>query len=328
VADLEVRIPTDEDLDVIVDLVRLCLGEGRIPRTREYWAWKHLANPFGPSYLLIAEERGAIVALRAFMRWTWWSSGQPVPAVRAVDTVTHPDWRGRGVFTSLTLAMVERVQSEGVAFVFNTPNDHSRPGYLKMGWTLVGRIHPWIRPQPLGRWYGRNAGGDFASVGQLLEAPGLDDLLSAMAADYDPRLITRPERAYLRWRYAESPGLAYHAAWQLDEGPGAALVFHVLERPRWTELRLCEILASPTRESMAQARDLIGKTARQAGAHFVSAVTAPRTPERRVLRSSGFVPFPRRGPFLTVRPLQASALEVDPRRRRSWRPTIGALEVF
>ena len=60
-------------------------------------------------------------------------------AVRAVDTATHPDHQGRGLFTALTLHALEACRAEGVAFVFNTPNDVSRPGYLKMGWREVGR---------------------------------------------------------------------------------------------------------------------------------------------------------------------------------------------
>ena len=31
--------------------------------------------------------------------------------------------------------------------MFNTPNDQSRPGYLKMGWQLVGRLPVLARPR-------------------------------------------------------------------------------------------------------------------------------------------------------------------------------------
>ena len=61
-------------------------------------------------------------------------------AVRAVDTATHPDFRGQGVFSALTLGALEELRSDGVAFVFNTPNERSRPGYLKMGWQPVGQV--------------------------------------------------------------------------------------------------------------------------------------------------------------------------------------------
>ena len=65
--------------------------------------------------------------------------GSTLHAVRAVDTATHPDHQGRGLFTALTMHALEACRAEGVAFVFNTPNAQSRPGYLKMGWREVGR---------------------------------------------------------------------------------------------------------------------------------------------------------------------------------------------
>jgi len=37
------------------------------------------------------------------------------------------------------MAAVEAMTVDDVRFVFNTPNDQSRPGYLKMGWKQVGR---------------------------------------------------------------------------------------------------------------------------------------------------------------------------------------------
>ena len=70
-------------------------------------------------------------------------------AVRAVDTATDPDYQGRGLFTRLTLQAIDELRAEGVDFVFNTPNDQSRPGYLKMGWQVVGTLPTHVRPT---RW--------------------------------------------------------------------------------------------------------------------------------------------------------------------------------
>ena len=45
--------------------------------------------------------------------------------------------------------IVEALTAEGVQFVFNTPNEQSRPGYLKMGWRVVGRPAVAVRPRSL-----------------------------------------------------------------------------------------------------------------------------------------------------------------------------------
>ena len=46
------------------------------------------------------------------------------------------------------MAAVEELTSDGVDFVFNTPNPESRAGYLTMGWQDAGRIPHEILPGP------------------------------------------------------------------------------------------------------------------------------------------------------------------------------------
>src|SRR4029079_3500391 len=101
--------------------------------------WKHVDNAFGRSPMWVACDGERIAGFRAFMRWEFEGAGEVKRAVRTVDTATHPDYQGQGIFTKLTLAGLEELAAEGVDFVFNTPNDKSRPGYLKMGWHVLGR---------------------------------------------------------------------------------------------------------------------------------------------------------------------------------------------
>ncbi len=74
------------------------------------------------------------------MRWELLGGGRVYRAGRAVDTATHPDWRRRGFFEHMTTALTERLAAEGFDLTFNTPNQFSLPGYLKMGWAEVGRL--------------------------------------------------------------------------------------------------------------------------------------------------------------------------------------------
>ena len=110
----------------------------------EFFRWKHLENPFGRSFMLVAEADGRIVGLRAFMRWEFVAGDRRFRAVRAVDTATHPDHQGKGIFSRLTLEALDALRDQA-DFVFNTPNEKSLPGYLKMGWQVVGRVPIRIR---------------------------------------------------------------------------------------------------------------------------------------------------------------------------------------
>jgi GNAT superfamily N-acetyltransferase len=342
-ADLRVRPAGRDDVPRILELVRLSLGEGLIPRDRAYWEWKHNRNPFGESPILLAEAGGELVGLRVFMRWHWRSGGRTIPAVRAVDTATHPRWQGRGIFRKLTLELVRRMEREGVEFVFNTPNRQSRPGYLKMGWSAVGRTDLWIRPlrplRILRALATRRAGmpprpvpaREFPLAQALCARAELAELLHEVAsgADRDARLATPRTTDYLRWRYVAIPGFRYHALFEFDGSDGAAVVFRYKEQGSLLELRICELIVGRGTRSRRMARALVERVCKEGRADYVSVMAAASTPERRVVLRSGFLPAFRLGPILTVRPLQTGGnLVVDPRRRASWRLSIGDLELF
>jgi GNAT superfamily N-acetyltransferase len=337
--DLLIRPAKQEDTGQILDLVRLSLGEGKIPRHIDYWMWKHHKNPFGVSPCLLAESNGRLVGLRVFMRWTWLARGATVPAVRAVDTATHPDWRGRGIFTRLTLALLERMETEGIAFVFNTPNSQSRPGYLKMGWVSVGRLSLWVCPlRPL-KLIGsllsqRDALRDAArgaqagsSAQDLVEEPGFPRFLQTLP-DRTDRFSTPRSSEYFQWRYVEIPGLEYRAVWCLEGDDGAVVVFRSKDVSGLRELRLCEVLVGDTGRSRRMARDLLRALVRKAEAHYATGMAVTGTPELRVLLRSGFLPAPRMGSVMTVRPLNDVTNGLDPLRRSDWQLAIGDLELF
>lgn len=335
--DLRVRPATDADTGAIMDLVKLGLGDGET-RDTTYWHWKHHANPFGVSPCLLAEADGQLVGLRVFMRWEWQAGGRRIRSVRAVDTATHPGWRGRGIFTRLTLALVEQVRSDGTAFVFNTPNQLSRAGYLKMGWSVVGRPTVWIRPlRPVRllraltrRAVSEKGGGNdwsFAEAGELFRQPEFQRLLASQKSA-EQRLRTPRTLAYLRWRYEQIPGPRYSAAWEFDGHHGAAVVFRPKQQGAVTELRICEVLATPGPPGAACARRVLRVVFAAARTEFAAAMAAPGTVERRVLARSGFLPALRAGPILTARPLRAGPAAPDVLDPSRWCVSIGDLELF
>src|SRR5690606_12356381 len=134
------RPATANDVPAIIELLKLSLGESLIPKSERLWNWKHVANPFGKSPVLLVEEDGHILGVRAFLRWEFLKDGETIKACRAVDTAIHPEYQGKGIFSKLTLALAEEMIKEGVDLIFNTPNTKSTPGYLKMGWESWGKL--------------------------------------------------------------------------------------------------------------------------------------------------------------------------------------------
>ncbi|MDA7980867.1 MAG: GNAT family N-acetyltransferase [Pirellulales bacterium] len=352
---LSIRHAKPDDAAAIVDLLREGLGEGTIPRSKPYWNWKHAANPFGPSPVLVAEEAGRIVGLRAFMRWEWGDgkigqekTKQPsdhrtscLTAVRAVDTVTHPDFRGQGIFKRLTLQLRDEVQAEGTAFVFNTPNMQSRPGYLKMGWNPVGKPTLWIRPVRLLQFmkaYRRQGVDseegippvvDEATVGDVLgESESKEIIESAQEAHCHDRLHTPLSLAYLQWRYAAVPGFDYYAVRKEAGDEGALLIFRTRLRGNLSELRVCDVITGKSNRALRNARGLLRQAGKLADVNVVIGMPGVRHGMRNTFVSAGYLPVPRGGPPLTVYPFPAMNGVLDPTRLASWGPSIGDLELF
>ena len=294
------------------ELLAVALGN-RDPSdpVEEMFAWKHLQNSFGRSPSWVAVDDGRVVAFRTFMRWRFRWGGRPVSAVRAVDTATHPDYRGQGLFRSLTMQAVEELTDEGVGFVFNTPNDQSRPGYLSMGWQVVGNLPISARPRgPLG--FSRmararrpaNLWSEQLSYGMSCAAwldgePSLDSLEPTVPAG---SVVTDRDEDYLRWRYGFGP-LGYRVA---TDG-AAASVFRVRRRGPARELALVERFGG----GVPMGRLLRGSRADYAVGLGIS-------------RPRGAVPLPGKGPLLTWRALAAT--EMPP--LEAWALARGDVELF
>ncbi|MFM7687332.1 MAG: GNAT family N-acetyltransferase, partial [Actinomycetota bacterium] len=316
-AGLELRAATPDDRPAVLELCRAALGWGDDPRFEQLFAWKHDLNAFGPSYAWVATEGSRVVGLRMLMRWQFVRNGRILSAVRAVDTATHPDHQGRGLFTAMTLAALEQCEADGVDFVFNTPNDKSRPGYLKMGWQVVGRLPAAVRPSgpvaavrmlrsrvPAGHW----ATG--LSIGQPIDA-----WLERVGALPPPPsagpevLATNLTPEFVRWRYG-LPALGYGV---LDAGDGAALVVRQRSRGPASELVMCGLLGMGT-----DAADRVaGSALRETRSNHALRIGGSD------LRH-GFVPLPGGGPVMTWRSLQAKAMPPLP----NWLITMGDIELF
>jgi GNAT superfamily N-acetyltransferase len=309
-----------------VELARAALGWSPEEPNEAFFRWKHLENPAGASPMWVATEGGRLVGVRVFLRWTFRGpQGERLRAVRAVDTATHPDAQGRGIFTRLTRAAVEELTADGDDFVFNTPNDQSRPGYLKMGWQIVGRPPVAVRPRrpsglvamararvPAAKWSTPTPAGRRAEV--ALDDQGLTALLGA-TGDGGARLRTEHTLEHLRWRYRFAP-LHYRAVVGPD-GVGSGLaVFRLRRRGRALEATVCELLAPEP----SVARGLLSQISAATGADYlIVAGTAAAA------RSRHLVPLPGQGPVLTWRALAspgpAPALA-------DWDLSLGDLELF
>jgi GNAT superfamily N-acetyltransferase len=323
--DMIVRPLAPADRQSVLGLLEASLGWSSDERHSEYFAWKHEQSPFGASPAWVATDRdGRLLGLRTFLRWEFVRGSTVVRAVRAVDTATRPDAQRRGIFSQLTTTAIQSLVDEGIAFVFNTPNAQSLPGYLRMGWQRVGRLPVSARPSSLSRltrvvrarvpaakWSlptdaGIPAGEAFADrapVGRLLSALQLAT-----------GLHTRLGVDFLRWRYG-LPDLHYRVLTAGSSVEDGLVVFRLRRRGRAIEAVVCDVLV-PSHETRL-VKHLCRHVVASTGADYALCVG-------RSSADGGFVPLPGQGPVLTWRALTHPEMPTV----RAWDLSLGDVELL
>jgi GNAT superfamily N-acetyltransferase len=322
--ELVIRRYEDRDEDEVVRLLGRSLGKEADERYRAFFRWKHLANPAGPSLAWVAEVDGRLAGYRAFLRWRFRGPDGPMDAVRAVDTATAPEHRGAGVFRRLTEHGLARLAPEGVSFIFNTPNDQSRPGYLKMGWEVVGRAPVRARPRsvrtvpriltaraPAILWSVPTDVG--VSAAEALASPDVNQLVAAVTAG-SPLGAAATDRtgAFLRWRYAGFDPVASRALLDGDAASDGMVLFRLRQRGGALECTVGDVLVADPARGAALVRRALQET--KADYALVGAAPGGRLP--------GFLASERLGPVLTWRAVGSG--EVRP----ALALTLGDLELF
>ena len=119
--------------------------------TPEIFKWKlGSSNPAGSGFLTVAMCDGLVVGTASGTRKILTENNKAFNAIEIGDTFTHPDFRKNGkcitprfagtatdkyfalsVFGRLVSETISRAQMNGVGFIYGTPNENSKPPYIK-----------------------------------------------------------------------------------------------------------------------------------------------------------------------------------------------------
>jgi predicted N-acetyltransferase YhbS len=294
----------------------------------ERWRYLHLANPAGPSVIVVARHEDEIVGQMASMRRRVRFFGGEHVIAHVLDTMVHPTWQRRGVFRALADAMERHVERMGLHVSYGVANDAAKHGAVRYELRRpLGTFPVLVRPlRPLaslmamvrhrfrqraedaeGRVTECAASGPFAAPpGPTLAEAGDGDWtlphfdarhteLFATAVDLPPIAFVRDAEA-LAWRYPSTIGGPYI---QRDLARGDAIAATAIVRlVKAAGLRVALVMEWHWRggdqaAGRALAQDVIA-LARRAGAHGIAAMGARSSAQRRILGSLGFLALPAR----------------------------------
>jgi len=71
--------------------------------------------------------------------------GEDFLAAQSGDTMTHPNYRGKGLFIELAKTTYALAKEEGLCFVFGFPNNNSFPGFVnKLNWKHYANVNNYL----------------------------------------------------------------------------------------------------------------------------------------------------------------------------------------
>ena len=141
--DLVVAEMREDDLDRIRTLYAAIRGSCR---PEAFDRWRYFGSPEGTCPAVVALDGETVAGF-----YTLWPArvrlGQEVVlAGQSMDTMTHPDYQGRGIFIRLAKACYDLAASRGYELLYGFPNPASYPGFVRrLDWNHTGDIPHWIR---------------------------------------------------------------------------------------------------------------------------------------------------------------------------------------
>jgi hypothetical protein len=121
-------------------LYKAVYGHGR---SREFFPKKYDTGYTGAKHIgyLAYNQQHHPIAFYGVIPTVVWYNGKTILAAQSADTMTHPGYRNMGLFTELANLTYALCKQEGIRFVFGFPNQHSLPGFIKMGWHMAESLN-------------------------------------------------------------------------------------------------------------------------------------------------------------------------------------------
>lgn len=300
------------DEEIAAAYLRLFPDDGAT-KAGDVLRWRFRDGPHGAGFFALARDSasaGAIVGMIGLIATRLHTSSGAMPAFQAVDTVVHPDYRGRGLFVGMGKAAQRETAIHGGRLIWGFPNANAAPGWFgKLGWRRFGMVPFMFKPLRSGYVFGRVAPllkrldlplawrrGAVADLRRIAHFDHqTDHLWTSVSAGIG--CATKRNAAMLNWRLFERPDSPYRATGSFsDDGTLQAFTAHcVLEKHGGRIAYVMEALALPGRE-----RELTGLLRRamyeaaREGAEMALAWCPVRAPNRSAYRRAGFMTLPER----------------------------------
>lgn len=108
----------------------------------ERWKWRFLENPTKGLFVKLMWDDNRLVGQNALLPQSMIIDGEKVLTGLSISTMTHPQYRGRGIFKSLANGLYKDLESRGMGMTWGYPNNNSHCLYkTKVGYRDVAMLY-------------------------------------------------------------------------------------------------------------------------------------------------------------------------------------------
>jgi len=294
------RAASEADAEGIRQLIAATFPDN-IKSDARVLTWQYWRNPFGPAISWVYDHDGRIIAHHSVIPYPAMLDGHRGLIGKSTDLAIHPDYRGRGLFPSLAIALSRDAGRAGMPATMAYPNENSIRGVIKAGWQEIGVLRTHLLPLDPG-WVtdrlrvplvvasgalklSRRSRPRLAICANEVDSPpaDADSLWRVVGARVRYGVIR--DQAWLTWRYVQRPipgAYRYYEARHGGELLGLAVT--TTRRQHGAEVTFLLELLAVTAEA---GRALVNLMAGTAGTAALVLATLTGTATSRLARHSG-----------------------------------------
>ena len=147
----------NNDLEIQRQLFELSFPEaiGTPANTHRHYHWKFREFPEAiPSYEYVADETKTskeLVGYYAAIPFIYKIGSRYLTCGMVCDVMTHPERRGKGIFTKIGKFATDDLKAKGLSFTTGYPiRPEVIPGHIKVGWKVIQQMPMYLRPIGIG----------------------------------------------------------------------------------------------------------------------------------------------------------------------------------
>ncbi|MFZ7114230.1 MAG: GNAT family N-acetyltransferase [Bacteroidota bacterium] len=291
------------EIDKLANLAQTTYHSGEIIDVN-YLNWEYTANPAGNAIAFLAGDEQMIVSQYVVLPREIICENEKVKSSLSLNTITHPDHRGKGYFIKLAEMTFSECKELGIGLTLGFPNKHSVKGFInKLKFTKIGNLPLMLKVvNPLKAVTSvlrRRKNINEQEIYFDFKLPGVSKLdlnkdlekYHQFWSEFKKRNLITTDRSpeFLRWRYVDIPIRKYHLyKIESDDKIETVLIFRI---KNIFGVR-CGIIVDLLSLNKTQVFNQLIREIQKNGPDIFISTVPENSPEWLCLKSSGFFKVP------------------------------------